>query len=65
VLTLEAEGPSMSGEGMAKYRDVIEFRNDDERLLRSYVLTENGEWHEFMNATYRRASTSGILSAAR
>jgi hypothetical protein len=35
VLTLDTEGPKMcgGGEGMAKYKDVIEFKNDNHRLL--------------------------------
>jgi hypothetical protein len=55
MLTLETGGPSMAGDGkMARYRDVIEFKNDDQRLLASYVLAEDGEWHGFMTANYRR-----------
>jgi hypothetical protein len=55
VLTLNAEGPDMSTEGkMAKYRDVIEFKSDDHRVLTSHVLGDDGKWHEFMTANYRR-----------
>ncbi len=55
VLTLEAEGPSMAGEGkLAKYRDVIEFKSDDHRVLTSHMLADDGTWHRFMTATYRR-----------
>lgn len=55
ALTLEAEGPDMSGGGgTALYRDVIEFEDDDHRTLRSSVLGDDGEWHEFMEARYRR-----------
>ena len=55
VLTLNAEGPSMVGEGkMAKYRDVIEFKGNDHRLLTSHVLGDDGQWHKFMTANYRR-----------
>jgi hypothetical protein len=37
VLTLASEGPTMSGEGkMAKYKDEIEFKSDDHRVLRNY-----------------------------
>lgn len=54
-LTLRAEGPDCSGNGrMARYRDVITFRDDDHRTLTSYMQGENGEWTEFMNASYRR-----------
>jgi hypothetical protein len=55
VLTLETEGPDMAGEGkMAKYKDVVDIRSDDHRLLTSHVLGEDGEWHQFMTASYRR-----------
>jgi hypothetical protein len=55
LLTLEAEGPDMAGAGTtAKYRDVIEFMTDDHRVLTSHVLGEDGTWHQFMTAHYRR-----------
>jgi hypothetical protein len=55
VLTLESEGPSMAGDGtLAKYRDVIEFQNDDHRMLTAHALGEDGEWRQFMTAHYRR-----------
>jgi hypothetical protein len=55
VLTLNAEGPAMSGEGkMAKYRDVIEFKSDEHRVLTSHILGDDGLWHQFMTAHYRR-----------
>ena len=55
VLTLEAEGPSMTGDGgMAKYRDVIELKSDDHRVLTSHMLGDDGTWHGFMTANYRR-----------
>ncbi|WP_315791503.1 DUF1579 domain-containing protein [Fischerella sp. JS2] len=55
VLTLNAEGPDMTAEGkMAKYKDVIEFKSDDHRVLTSHVLGDDGQWHKFMTANYRR-----------
>jgi hypothetical protein len=55
ILTLESEGPDMAGEGkMAKYRDVIELRTDDHRVLTSHMLGEDGEWREFCTTHYRR-----------
>jgi len=55
VLTLDTEGPSMAGDGkMAKYQDVIELKSDDHRILASQVLGDDGKWHRFMTATYRR-----------
>jgi hypothetical protein len=55
VLTLNTEGPSMSEEGkMAKYREVIEFKNDNHRVFTSQVQAEDGSWNEMMTANYRR-----------
>ena len=55
VLTLNAEGPSMATEGkIEKYKDVIEFKNDNHRVLTSHMLGDDGEWHGFMTANYRR-----------
>ena len=55
VLTLDAEGPDFVTEGkMAKYQDIIEIKNDDERTLSSQTFGDDGKWHHFMTATYRR-----------
>jgi len=59
VLTLDAEGPSMKGDGsMAKYQDIIEQVSDGHRTLKSRMLGEDGEWHHFMTAHYRRKADS-------
>ena len=58
VLTLEADGPKMGpegpAEGTAKYRDVIELKSDDHRVLTSHTLGDDGQWNHFMTAHYRR-----------
>ena len=55
VLTLNSEGPGMSGDGkLAKYRDVIELKSDDHRVLTSHVQGEDGSWQSFMTAHYWR-----------
>lgn len=55
ILTLNSEGPSMKGDGkLARYRDVIEFKSDDHRVLTSHGLSDDGEWRQFMRADYRR-----------
>jgi hypothetical protein len=54
VLAVDAEGPSFTGEGTAKYQDRIEFVDDDHRIMTSQVLGDDGEWHRFMTAHYRR-----------
>lgn len=55
VLTLDTVGPDMAAEGkMASYKDVVEFRTDDHRVMTSHILAADGQWHSFMTATYRR-----------
>lgn len=57
VLTLDSEGPSFSGDGsLAKYQDIIEFVDDDHRVLSSRFLLPDGEWRHFMTAHYHRVS---------
>lgn len=57
VLTLASDGPSFEVEGkMAKYRDIVTIINDDERVLTGNFLGEDGQWHEMMKMTFRRAS---------
>lgn len=55
VLTLDAEGPSFTTEGeMARYRDTIELRGDDHRVLSSSYQNADGTWQHFMTSHYRR-----------
>jgi hypothetical protein len=55
VLTLDAEGPGFAGDGsLSTYQDIIEFVNDDHRVLRSQILGPDGQWQPFMKADYRR-----------
>ena len=54
VLTLDAEGPDFTGQKTARYQDCIEFIDDDHRVMTSRVLGEDGDWHHFMTAHYRR-----------
>ena len=54
VLTLDTEGPKFTGEGLAKYQDIIEFVSDDHRTLSSQILGDDGQWQPFMKAHYRR-----------
>lgn len=54
-LTLDSEGPSFADDGtMAKYQDIIEFVNDDHRILSSQFMGPDGKWVPFMKAHYRR-----------
>jgi Protein of unknown function (DUF1579) len=55
ILTLDTEGPSFTEPGkMAKYQDIIEIKSDNHRVLSSQALGEDGKWHRFMTANYRR-----------
>lgn len=55
TLTLEAEGPDMTDPGKtAKYQDIIEIKGNDEHLFYSQAQGGDGQWHRFMNSTYRR-----------
>jgi hypothetical protein len=55
VLSLNAEGPSMAGDGtMANYRDMIELKSDDHRVMTSHVQGPDGQWHQFMTMQLRR-----------
>jgi Protein of unknown function (DUF1579) len=54
VLTLDSEGPNFSDSAIAKYQDIIEFVNDDYRVMKSQILEDNGTWNHFMTAHYRR-----------
>ena len=55
VLTLAAEGPNAEGK-LTQIKDVIEVTSDDHRVLTSHMLGEDGEWHQFMTAHYRRTN---------
>jgi hypothetical protein len=55
ILALESKGPSMKGDAkVANYRDVIEFKSDDHRLLISYAQDDDGSWKEIMRVRYRK-----------
>jgi len=55
ILTLNAEGPSMAGDGkMANYQDIVEIVSDDHRILSSQMQMPDGTWSKFMSAHYRR-----------
>ena len=55
VLTLDTEGPGMTDQSKTdRYRDVIEFKSGDHRVLTSHHLGDDGTWRPFMTAHYRR-----------
>jgi hypothetical protein len=54
-LALDTEGPGYEQEGtMARYRDTIEFRSDDHRVLSSSFQGADGRWKHFMTSHYHR-----------
>lgn len=54
-LTLEAKGPSMSGDGkMMNYRDAYEFKDDDTIIATSSMQGEDGKWTVFMSGTAKK-----------
>lgn len=55
TLTLDTEGPAMSGEGTARYRDILCLEDDDSRSVASEVQGPDGSWTRFMTARFRRA----------
>lgn len=55
VLTLDSEGPAMSGDGStAMYKDSIEFKSDDHRVMTSQMQGPDGKWTQVMTMTFRR-----------
>lgn len=56
LLTLYSEGPSFTTEGeTAMYRDTIELKSDDHRVMTSSYQGDDGSWTQFMTVHYRRA----------
>jgi hypothetical protein len=55
TLTLNCVGPNMVKDGeTANYRDVIQLIDDNHRTLTSFGEDENGNWNQFMKASYTR-----------
>jgi len=54
VLTLDAEGPSFDGQGMAQYQDIFTAIDENHRTLSSQVLGKDGQWTHFMSGKFTR-----------
>jgi hypothetical protein len=56
VMTLDCEGPNMFKDGeTALYKDVFELVDGNHMTLTSSGQDENGNWMQFMKASYTRA----------
>lgn len=55
LMTLDTVGPDFADpQKMAKYQDIYEPASGDHRVLTSRAMGEDGAWHTFMTAHYRR-----------
>ncbi|HMP03810.1 MAG TPA: DUF1579 domain-containing protein [Gemmatales bacterium] len=54
VLTLDTEGPNFTDGSLIPYQDIIEIVGPNERTLTSRMRGPDGNWVQFMKATYRR-----------
>ncbi|HEX8674211.1 MAG TPA: DUF1579 domain-containing protein [Longimicrobium sp.] len=54
ALVLSTRGPSVEDGSITDYRDTIEIRAPDHRVLTSSYRLASGEWTRFMTAHYRR-----------
>lgn len=55
VLTLNTEGPNFMTDGkLTKFKDVIELKDKNTKILTSHIQLEDGSWVEFMTGTYIR-----------
>lgn len=54
ILTLEADGPNpMTGKN-TKWRDIIEFKSDEHKLMKSEMLGEDGKWVQCMSLEFKK-----------
>lgn len=53
TLTIESRGPAPSGE-IARFRDTIELRSPDSRVLTSFAEQPDGTWSAFATMRFRR-----------
>ncbi len=56
VLTLNAEGPNFTQDGMAQYQDIITVIDEDNYTLTSQVQGADGNWTHFMTIRFQRQS---------
>ncbi|UXY16297.1 DUF1579 domain-containing protein [Chitiniphilus purpureus] len=55
VLVLSVDGPAFDDPNKtAHYRDIIEIKSPDHRVMTSHVQGEDGHWRQFVTMHYRR-----------
>ncbi len=59
-LVLENEGPSFTGEGSARYRDILTLEDDAARVMHSEVQGEDGGWTRFVTMRFRREGRKAV-----
>jgi len=55
TLSLDSEGPSFTGEGTARYRDIVQLVSNDHRIVTGNLVNPDGSLSQMMRATFRRA----------
>lgn len=53
-LVLGTEGPSMEGDGLTAYEDIVTLEDADHRTLTSRMRAKDGQWREVVSMRYRR-----------
>jgi Protein of unknown function (DUF1579) len=56
VLTLETEGPDPATGAKARFKDVIEIKDRDTRVMTSSMQGKDGNWTKIMTMTFRRTA---------
>jgi hypothetical protein len=55
VLTLDADGPNFMSDGkLTKFQDIYEFKSNDEIVMTSRMMGNDGQWITFMSGTATR-----------
>ncbi len=60
-LTLEAEGPDWTDQTkMRQYRDIYEFKSENEIAATSQMMNDKGEWQTFLTATMTKSGEAEL-----